>query len=250
MRALVLTYDRCRPITEHMLKTYSAFWPGNPFVFRIPYQENHQLNAYGQRFEFVRCGRSVFETMATLFGDLSDEDWVYWCMDDKFLLNIDQEAASYFAGWLHEGSRLPIDGLSFCRARHLWHYPTVSATPVATTPRGDPLLRRFNYNNIWLHQFLRIRALRSLFEIFPQNIQIRDMDILTRQGTYAVKVPEVQIMYVTEKNFVAFGESTVAGKITQGCLSSMRRLCIQKPYNFETENVEIVIGSLGHVSGE
>src|SRR5438046_9676836 len=38
MKAIVLTCDRFRAITEHMIRQYETLWPDHPFVFRVPYQ--------------------------------------------------------------------------------------------------------------------------------------------------------------------------------------------------------------------
>ena len=243
MRAIVLTYDKCRPITEHMLRTYLVHWPNNPFLFRVPYQANAAIEAHGQRVEMIHCGRSVMETITALLDGLPENDWIYWCIDDKFLIKIDPHSVSYFADWLLDSPQ-SVAGFSFCRARHLRRPPTVSAAPVARTERGDLLLRRFNYNNIWLHQFLRVRAPKSLFALFPRDVTIPQLDIITRQGPDAVSIPDDELMYVTEKNYVVYGESTVAGKVTRGCLSSMERLGLPEPGNFQTEEVDIVIGTL------
>ena len=136
--------------------------PPHPFEFRVPYQKNKNIDAQGQTVEMIQCDRNIIDTMEALLGGLTDEEWVYWCIDDKFIIDIDSDSASYFASWL-PSTPPTVVGLSFCRARHLLRPPTVSADPEMFTQRGDALMRRFNYNNIWLHQFLRVKALRALF---------------------------------------------------------------------------------------
>ena len=74
MKAITLTFDRRRPILEHMLKTYEVHWPGNPLVFRIPFQQDTKIQAHGQRVEFVRTGPGIKETIAALLEDLPDEE--------------------------------------------------------------------------------------------------------------------------------------------------------------------------------
>lgn len=39
MKAIVLTYDKYRTLTERMISMYQKLWPGHPYRFRIPYQE-------------------------------------------------------------------------------------------------------------------------------------------------------------------------------------------------------------------
>src|SRR5262245_44152364 len=36
--AIVLTCDRYRPLTEHMILCYGGVWPSHPFAFHVPFQ--------------------------------------------------------------------------------------------------------------------------------------------------------------------------------------------------------------------
>jgi len=246
MKALVLTHDRCRRVTEHMLKTYAIHWPNNQFIFRIPYQQNRNLNAYGLKYEFIQTNNGIKDTVIELLKGLPDDEWIYWCMDDKFLIAIDQESATYFTEWVEKLSDPKVGGVSFCRARRLFLSNTVDETPAFRTERGDALLLRRNYNQIWLHQFLKVRVVRHLFESFPDSSFIaREMD----KFKDAMSVPLDSNLYVTEKNYVVFGESTIYGKLTQGCLMSMQNLSIEVPEGIELIDKNVVIGSLGSIVG-
>ena len=246
MKAIVLTHDRCRRVTEHMLKTYSVHWPNNEFLFRIPYQQDKNLNAYGQSFEFIQTSNGIKDTVFGLLNGLPDDEWIYWCMDDKFLIAIDQDAATYFTEWVEKLFDTEVGGVSFCRARRLFLPDTVSQIPSIRTARGDSLLLRRNYNQIWLHQFLRVKVLRRLFESFPDASFIaREMD----KFKDVLSVPHDTNLYVTEKNFAVFGESTIFGKLTQGCLLSMQQFSIEAPEGLELVDKNVVIGSLGSIVG-
>jgi len=242
MRALVLTYDRYRLITEHMLKTYSIHWPNNKFIFRIPYQEDTRICAHGQAIELVQMGSGIKETVRGLLQGIPDDEWVFWCLDDKFLIAIDENAASYFSNWLSEINDPLISGLCFCRARRLLLPDTVNEIAKARTARGDPLLLRLNYNQIWLHQFLRARVVRALFDTFPDiNFKAEEMDIFKNKQV----IPHDTNLYVTERNYAVFGESTVGGKLTKGCMASMQKFAVKIPLNFEVMDMSVVIGDLG-----
>ena len=39
IKAIVLTCDRFRAITRHLILKYERLWPDHPFVFQVPYQE-------------------------------------------------------------------------------------------------------------------------------------------------------------------------------------------------------------------
>jgi hypothetical protein len=234
-----------------MLKTYEQLWPFNPFLFLIPFQEDKEINSHRQNIQMIRSPRSIVSTVNSLLDAVSDDEWVYWCLDDKFLLAIDAESASYFAKYVCTIEAKEITGLSFCRARYLLVSPHVSKYAVGRTGRGDSLLVRTNYNQIWLHQFIRARALRNLFNQFPaRDFGAIEMDTFTRQGPNALRVPREERMFVTERNFVVFGESTIGGNVTRGCVESMSRFGIVCPNHFGILDVNIVIGSLGNVHGE
>ena len=248
MKALVLTYDRCRRVAEHMLKTYAVYWPQNRFTFRIAYQQDTDLDAYGQSVELVKTRTSeVKDIVYSLLAGLPDDEWIYWCIDDKYLIGIDQDSASYFYDWISQVNDPTICGLCFCRARTLLRPESASVTAMAYTARGDELLLRYNYRQIWLHQFLRVRALRALFDAFPESVRTpSEMD----EYKLKVKIPDDRNLYVTKNNYAVFGESTIAGNLTRGCVSSMRKLSVAVPENFEIVEPDIVIGSLGTIVGE
>ena len=100
MRALVLTHDRCRLVAEHVLRTYAEHWPRNTLLFRIPYQSDTRMNTHGQRIEWVRADkggmtRGIKAIVTELLDGLPDEEWIYWCIDDKFVIAMEPDDASY-----------------------------------------------------------------------------------------------------------------------------------------------------------
>jgi hypothetical protein len=251
MKALVLSYDRYRPITEHMLKTYEQLWPDNAFTFRIPYQINRRIESHSQRVELVASKPDVLSTLDALLRDIPDDEWVYWCIDDKFVVHIDSESASYFGHYVTKSAPLDVGGLCFCRARWLLTPPHVSDEPIMATSRGDALLRRYDFNQIWLHQFLRARVLKRLFALFPKyDFRSSELDVFTRQGRDALTVPPDEMLCVTERNFVVLGESTTNKRITRTYVQSMEKWGMPYPRGFDVDDGEIIIGSLGPWQGE
>ena len=51
MKAIVLTFDRHRAITQHLMLQYQRLWPDHPFRFRIPYQHLHAPDT--ERAEYI-----------------------------------------------------------------------------------------------------------------------------------------------------------------------------------------------------
>src|SRR5437764_10740930 len=82
MKAIVLTCDRYRAVTEHMMLQYEKLWPDHPFNFRIPFQELGGTNT--KRIEYVKTPPEIRATVLELLRNLPDEEWIYWCVDDKY----------------------------------------------------------------------------------------------------------------------------------------------------------------------
>ena len=93
MKALVLTFDKYKPFAQHMIMCYEEMWPNNPFTFRIPYQSDEVKEDYVQKFgkkvELIKSPSGIVDTMFALSDDLDENEWVYWCMDDRYPIQID-----------------------------------------------------------------------------------------------------------------------------------------------------------------
>ena len=110
------------------------------------------------------------------------------------------------------------------------------------TPTGDILLERKGWYQIWIHQFLKAKVLRSLFSQLPLKISsAKALDGLKDQ----IPKPDEYHLFVTEQNFAVFGESTKRGVITRNCLESIRQTDIELPEWFQRSNGEwVTMGKL------
>lgn len=244
MKAIVLTADRYRAVTDHMILKYEEVWPDHPFVFRVPYQELGGNNT--ARVEYFRAtGSTPAEIPAMildLLSDVADDDWVYWCLDDKYPIQL---VLPKIAGLLEFAKRGEnVDGLLFCRTRVLLDQPEQALLPNnLTTPQGDILLERRGWQQIWIHQLLRAKVLRYFFSTLQreQITTAKSMDPLKDK----MPKPDHLRLYVTKENFAVFGESTHRGKITRNCLESLRQTNIAIPEWFQHDNGEtITVGEL------
>ncbi len=234
MRAIVLSCDRYAPMAAHMVRTYRTLWPAHPFVFRVPVQDAHWPEAWSDpAIEFVPSPAPIVATMETLLGDLPDDEWVYWCIDDKWLIDIDVAAVERLHRWVAALNDPAVSGLIFCRCRMLLDDDHVCAERGTTTPDGEVLLRRLDYFQFWIHQYVRVRVLRDVFRRFPgEPAQAKQMDAWMGQepGSGAVwKIPDDEHRYVTRRNLAVFGESTDGGRLLSACAANMQRLGITPP---------------------
>jgi hypothetical protein len=248
MRAIVLSCDRYAPMAAHMVRTYRRLWPDHPFVFRIPVQDVKWPDAWcDPAIEFVPSPSSIVATVETLIRDLPDDEWVYWCIDDKWLIDLDVPAVARLHRWLVGLDDPAVSGLIFCRCRMLLVDGHVTPEGGITTPGGESLLRRLDYSQFWVHQYLRVRVLRDAFRRFPgEPAQAKQMDAWIGHDPAHCeiwKVPADETWYVTSRNLAVFGESTDAGRLLSACATSMERLGIATPLAFERVDADVRMGA-------
>jgi len=234
IKAIVLTCDRYRAITDHMIFQYGRLWPDHPFVFRVPYQ---QLGGVAtDRVQYLAAPADIKGTVLHLLKDIDDEEWIYWCIDDKYPIQL---VTDKIASLILHAMRSPeVDGLLFCRCRVTLDSPKVTLYPrKVKNPFGDVYFERKAWFQIWIHQILRAKVIRHLFTHLPDHIpSAKAMDDLKND---VPKLPEHRL-FVTKENFAVFGESTRRGVITQNCYESMIAAGIELPEWFRQPDGEFV----------
>ncbi len=240
--AIVLTCERYRPFTEHMIKRYEVVWPTHPFTFEVPYQ---RCPLGGARVVSRPTPEPIRATVLELLDGFDDERWVYWCIDDRYPIELVQPVVARLAEAVLTDGLPGMDGILFCRARKMLRASHLSPER-RDGPGGVSLLRRIDYSQIWLHQFLRVKVLRHLFLEFPESVpEARILDPVKDQ----LPLPADHRLYVVETNLAVFGESTTRGRVTRNCASSFRTLGLALPPGFEEgETDDVIIGSLEGLS--
>lgn len=239
MKAIVLTYDQNKSLTENMISCYENAWPEHPFTFRIPYQLSERCVALN-KCEYIKTPPEIKRTVLTLLHDLDEEEWVYWCIDDKFPIQLDLPYINYVYQSILHKSFESVSGVLFCRARKMLNPAYLTGNWLLS--KTYVFLVRKGYEQIWIHQFLKVKVLRHLFSGFPEVIEnAMDMDGFKD----SMNKPPEQILLVTENNHAVFGESTVSGVLTENCLKSMVEKGIYIP-DWQTKNIvpSVIIGKL------
>ena len=221
-----------------MIMRYEAVWPSHPFTFHVPYQ--HQA-LHGGRVEPRRTGDAIRATVLELLEEFDDETWVYWCVDDKYPIQLIVPPVARLAEAVLADQLPGVDGVLFCRCRKLLQ-PEYLLEERRDAPGGVALLRRKDYSQIWIHQFLRVKVLRQLFRQLPASIpQPSDLD--PAKDRFAL--PADHRLYVVETNLAVFGESTAGGRVTRNCAASLRALGLGLPAGFQETDWEILMGAIG-----
>ena len=220
-----------------MIARYEAVWPSHPFAFHVPYQRQA---LEGPRIVPRRTASDIRPTVLGLLEGLDDETWVYWRIDDKYPVELVQPSVSHLADTIRR-ERLPgVDGLLFCRCRRLL-LPWNLHGDKLQAPGGIALLRRRDYSQIWIHQFLRVKALRQLFLRLPATVPTATaLDAMKDRLT----LPMDHRLYVVETNLSVFGESTLGGRVTGNCATSLRALGLGVPGGFAELDLQLLMGSI------
>src|SRR5207248_11432219 len=113
MKAIVLTFDRHRAITHHLMLRYQRLWPDHPFRFRIPYQQLRAKDT--ERAEYIESAPEIPATVLRLIEDMEVEEWFYWCSDDKYTIRLIVETVKELLNYAFTASET--SGLLLCRTR-------------------------------------------------------------------------------------------------------------------------------------
>ena len=244
MKAIVLSYDRNLIFVDHMIQTYQRIWPENPFVFKIPFNNtfpNDLKDKYGDKVEIVKTDPSIKKSVLTLLEDLDDEEWIYWCIDDKYLIDLLVNPVEEILKWIPLIRDPKIAGISFARARRLNKPENLFVNDIIYSSSGQPFIRRKFYYQIWLHQILKVKVLRLLFQGFPDEpFKAKMMDHFIN----GLPIDDDIKLYVSKKNHVVFGESTERGKVTKSIVASLKKYNLKLPEELEISNRSITIGQI------
>src|SRR5256886_16043998 len=89
IKAIVLTCDRYRAITRHLIYQYDRLWPDHPFVFHVPYHELGGTDT--NRVKYFPSPSDIKGTALHLLAEIDDEEWIYWSVDDKYPIQLRSE---------------------------------------------------------------------------------------------------------------------------------------------------------------
>lgn len=244
MKALVLTFDKYRPFAEHMMICYEELWPNNPFTFRVPYQSEEVREYFEKKFddkvEMIKSPSGIVDTMYALSDGLDDNEWVYWCMDDRYPIKLDVEEVEKCYRFIGSEDGQAISGLMFCNSPRLW-MPENSCWIKYKIKSAEKqnFYRRKRYTMIWNHQFLRVKVVRTFFGLFPKDMkQAKEMDYIKDKAS----LPEDQRLYVLDHNIAVYGESTNRGVMLKNCVESFNRKGLIIPEGFNVSEQIITKG--------
>lgn len=229
MKAIVLSYDRYHPFAFHTILTYERIWPNNPFTFRVPYNHTYPgfiKSKFGDKVELINTDIKIKDTVLKLIEDIDDEEWIYWCIDDRYLIGVKEEIINFLFNKVKDNEE--INGIDFRGKRGACgggHWGQIE---------GYNFIKRKNYRQIWSHQFMRCKCLRYLFENMPKIRVAKNMDVHVKN---VIKLPFHNMILMDyrkhDRKIFETGESTKGGEIVYKCLKSLEKYEIEVPSDME-----------------
>lgn len=245
MKALVLTFDKYHPFAAHMIMCYEQLWPNHPFTFRVPYQDEEERAFFEKQFgpivEMIKSPSGIVDTMFALSDDLDENEWVYWCMDDRYPMQLNVTEIEKCGRLIESDKGKEISGLMFCNNPRIWLPENYfcSKHRIKTAER-QVFYRRKNYTMIWNHQFLRVKVVRDFFGLFPRVMkQAKEMDYIKDKAV----LPDNQRLYILDHNVAVYGESTNRGVMTKNCAESFKSKGLEVPEGFNVSDEVLVKGT-------
>lgn len=244
--AIVLTYDANIIFVDNLLCKMDRLWPSLNFIFRIPYNSTKPeflKEKYPKlKIEFKKTPSHIKPTVLTLLSDLDANDWVYWCIDDKFPVDLDKTKVQQTSNWVRLQEDQSISGVSFAKVRRLKKKRNLDEkNKISICEKFDLVKRKSFRTQFWLHQFFRVKVIREVFASFPDtNFRAKDMDAYIKD----VCVDPSLRFYVTEKNCAVFCESASRGIATQSLKRSLIECGISNYSKKTFSHTDIVIGHL------
>lgn len=148
MKAIVLTYDKYHPLTDHMICCYNKVWPDHPFIFSVPYQNYpHKLKKkHGNQIRLIPSESSIKKTVLNLLEDVGDDEWVYWCIDDKYPIKIDIPKVEKIYHWISSQTEYDIAGIALSVRQNMLKSRRIDKNEYILIPEINiKIYRRFNF---------------------------------------------------------------------------------------------------------
>lgn len=245
MKAIVLTFDKYEAFSTHMIQCYLDLWPNNPLEFLVPYQDDEVkerfISRFGNKVEMIKSPSGIVDTIFTLLEGLDEDEWVFWCMDDRYPISLDVPEIEKMYDYILSDDAKSISALMYVNSPWCWLNENLYKKNFKIkADNGHVYLRRKGYRMIWIHQFMKVKVIRTLFSNFPRKMkQAKEMDYIM----YKLVLPDEQRLYMLDHNVGVYGESTSRGLITKNTVQSFAKRNIPLPDGFGLSDKCIIQGT-------
>lgn len=227
MKAIVLSFDDQLEIANFVVESYNRLWPGCPLTFRIPYTERDPRSLFTARnIEPIPTLRAIRPTIEGLLRGVPDDEFVYWCIDDRYpIFMYDLETIAAIQRSL-EDTACEIDAVRITAPFRPERNEHTFVLGDEQTINGVTFRRLCGRNfGFYMPQFVRVSVLRRYFLHSPLSEQysIREFH------RWLLKAPIDYRIYMPDKFLIKLGEATIRGQITEACAAQMKSLGLKVP---------------------
>ena len=236
MRAIVLTFDKQIGLAELTYKKYMELWSDCPFTFRIAYNDKDNIpNSLKNKenVNMVKTAVDIRSTMAGLLEGIPDDEWIYWCIDDRYPIYIDTDSMQSVYDFTQSEEAADLNSIKLLnwKERHLKH---------RNSPRiGGNIFnfqiwrKKHHFWGFWHHRFAKAKTLRFIFlgDFLPRIYTIRDVQLFQQ-----LKNVEVQrnIIYPKDDFIIKLAEPCTGGCLTLNGYEDLQRYnCITPDYHIK-----------------
>lgn len=161
MKAILLTYDEQSGLAELVVKSYEALIGNDlPIEFLIPYQSADTYKHFkSNNVSYIQSASGIKESIKALLAGIDDDEWVLWCIDDRYPVKVDKTKFIAMVNNLSKGEvNANFNGFKLTK----WVEP-VSAESVEFSGAAFQQQEECGMTGFWHHQFVRARILRKVF---------------------------------------------------------------------------------------
>ena len=249
----MLCCDRYHIFAYHTILTYQKLWPTNRFTFYIPWCDKKpqyiiEDNVIGKdKVVFVKTSDSSFKgTMKTLLENIDDEEFIYWCTSDQYLVRMDNKIADTIENMLDTVFyNTSIYGISNAFLKKSGRKLIKPAGEVIKGAWGGNMVEKYSWSDsktitLWFHQYLRAKVLKHIFNAFTEPRVAKALDKQLYSNSEKIyNFPSTGRYFTIDTNIAEFGENTSRGKILKNTIESFHKYGIDVTKSFEIMDKEL-----------
>tara|TARA_B100001778_G_C18559155_1_gene616914 strand:+ start:216 stop:962 length:747 start_codon:yes stop_codon:yes gene_type:complete len=234
MKAIVLTCDKYHRITDLMLETYQSLWSSNQLTFLIPWNDifpTYIKEKWGDKVEFIQTPVEFKPTINNLLDAVgNDDEWVYWCTDDSYLVDIDEEAANATYDFAVNAADPSIYSVMFYNGQYDRAHRTFDANDFIKH-NDYTFVRKNKITYQWQHQFCRAKVIRRMFDCLDEPEFPKQMDHMQKEekSQHFWNMITEGKWYILDQNAVIMAEPTSRGMLTQNSVDTFTKYGLELP---------------------
>jgi hypothetical protein len=158
MKAILLGYDKDFGFIQLAYKAYMALWPDCPLIFRIPINDRNNPDfaffSGKPNVELIDSPSPFKATARALLEGIGDEEWVYWCISDRYPSYLNVGKINKILKYIAMGSADPYNAIRLINTHEQVNSQSVMIDDLA-------FFHKVGYHfGFWHHQFLKAKVLR------------------------------------------------------------------------------------------